>query len=207
MHSPSRSRNAAASAVSSSSRLAVADEGSASRRTWLENGRPDNANGLSVIVSPGVLLLKGVRVKGEGESWLGASNSRKCHDEGTDHICQCGRPWQDARWAGHPRLVWERTASACAADSHPKVAIFQSRVRKEKESGLMFGPEGWGRHHGYSSMVTHNCRMRTDAFLRHELRATKDTPGRGRSASTATSGFGILKGRMGRTQKMRQKGE
>ena len=42
-------------------------------------------------------------------------------------------------------------------------------------------------------MVTHNYRMRTDAFLRCALRATKDTPGRGRLASTATSGFGILK--------------
>ena len=43
-----------------------------------------------------------------------------------------------------------------------------------------------------SAVVTHNCRMRTYAFLRRALRATKDTPGRGRLASTATSGFGIL---------------
>jgi len=77
MHSSSRSRNAALGAVSSSSRLAVADEGSASHGTWFAKGRPDNANGLSVILSPGVelfMLLRGVHVKGE-ESWLGASNS------------------------------------------------------------------------------------------------------------------------------------
>jgi len=49
--------------------------------------------------------------------------------------------------------------------------------------------------------------MGTDAFLRRALRPTKDTPGRDRSASTAMSGFGILKGRMGRTQKMCQKRE
>jgi len=74
-----------------------------------------------------------------------------------------------------------------------KVTAFQRRERKEKESGLTIGSEGRGRHHGYSCVVTHNCRMRRDAFLRRALRATKDTPGRGRSASTATSGFGILK--------------
>ena len=52
MHSSSRSRNAAPSVVSSSSRLAVADEGIASRWTWFAKGRPDSANGLSVIGFP-----------------------------------------------------------------------------------------------------------------------------------------------------------
>jgi hypothetical protein len=42
-------------------------------------------------------------------------------------------------------------------------------------------------------MITHNYKMRTDAFLRHALRAIKDTPEQGRLASTTMSGFGILK--------------
>jgi len=71
-----------------------------------------------------------------------------------------------------------------------KVAAFQRRERREKASGLMFV---WttreGGHHGYC-MVTHSHRMRTDAPLRRVLRATKDTPGRGRLASTPASGFG-----------------
>ena len=46
---------------------------------------------------------------------------------------------------------------------------------------------------GYSRMVTHNYRTRTGTFLRRALHATKDTPGRGRLASTVMSGFGILK--------------
>jgi len=73
-----------------------------------------------------------------------------------------------------------------------KVAAFQSRVKKEKESGLVLGLEGRCGHHGYSCVVTQSCRMQTDAFLRRAPRATRDTPGRGRSVSTAMSGFGIL---------------
>jgi hypothetical protein len=64
------------SAVSSSSRLAVADEGSASLRTWFAKGRPDSANGLSVIVFPGVelfIFIEGCACEGEGGCWLGAS--------------------------------------------------------------------------------------------------------------------------------------
>jgi len=74
-----------------------------------------------------------------------------------------------------------------------KVTAFRSRSRKEKESGLVLGLEGRCGHHGYSCVVTHSCRMRTDAFLRRAPRSTKDTPGRDRSASTAMSGFGILR--------------
>jgi len=61
-----------------------------------------------------------------------------------------------------------------------KVAAFQ-RERKEKASGLMFGLEGRGT-------VGTAAWLRT-TFLRRALCATKDTPGRGSLASTATSGF------------------
>ena len=54
----------------------------------------------------------------------------------------------------------------------------------------MLGLEGG---QGYSLMVTHNYRTRTDAFLRRAQHATKDTPEQGRLASAAMSGFGILK--------------
>jgi len=74
-----------------------------------------------------------------------------------------------------------------------KSAAFQRRERKEKGPGLMFGLEGRGGQHGYSCVVTHDCRMRTDASPRRALRATKDTPGQARLDSMATSGFGILK--------------
>ena len=53
-----------------------------------------------------------------------------------------------------------------------KIAAFRSRLRKEKESGLVLGLEGSCRPHGYSCVATHSCIMRTDAFLRRELRAT-----------------------------------
>jgi len=78
-------------------------------------------------------------------------------------------------------LVW----LTCTA----KVATFRSRLRKEKETGLVLGLEGRYGHCGYSHVVTHNCRMQ-----HHIPHATKDTPGQGCSASTAMSGFGILKG-------------
>ena len=194
MHSSRRSRNAAPSAVSSSSRLAVADEGIASRRTWFAKGRADSANGLSVMFSRGVLLFIYLLLRGvckEGVSRLGASNSRKYHDDDTGHLCSvnAGGPGKtlDGRailvLGGKELQVLTRTA---------KVATSQRRESKEKTSGLMFGLEGRGGHHGYSYVVTNNCRMRTDASPRRALRVTKDTPGRGRLTSMATSGFGIL---------------
>jgi len=103
-------------------------------------GRPDSTNGLSLFFffprASGYLFYRGV-CEGDEGSWLGASNSRKCHDE--DHGSRssmrprCRRPWQDARWAGHPpsRFAWERTASACAADSYRLGCC----LPKEREEG------------------------------------------------------------------------
>ena len=97
----------------------------------------------------------------------------KFRDDGedTNRLCLCGRPWQDARWAGHPRLAWGRTAGACAADSH-------RYGRHLTEQGIRWG---WGTETVSNSCpVTHSCRTRTDAFLLRALRATIDTSARGR---------------------------
>ena len=134
------------SAVSSSSCLAVADEGSASLRTWFAKGRPDSANGLSVIVSPGVelfILLRCVRVKGTG-SWLGASIT---HESTTMRIptvfVNSGGPGKTLDGRAIPGLRGKELQVLVRLTRTTKVATFQKRGKiRHRASGSMLGLKG-----------------------------------------------------------------
>ena len=135
------------SAVSSSSRLAVADEGSASLRTWFAKGRPDSANGLSVIVPPSVelfILLRCVRVKGRGRSWLGASIT---HESTTMRIptvfVNSGGPGKTLDGRAIPSLRGKELQVLVRLTRTAKVATFQKRGKiRHRASGSMLGLKG-----------------------------------------------------------------